>query len=189
MEEPVVLASASPRRTEILSRAGIAHVVAPVDADESLVAGDSPDIQALTIARRKAEAAAPRWPGRWVLAADTIVDVGGVPLGKPADDSDARRMLGALSGRPHAVHTGLALVTPSGTVHTAVESTRVHVRTLTPEVIDRYVASGEPRDKAGAYAIQGLGSLLIDRIDGAYDNVVGLPLARLLTLFAEARHR
>jgi septum formation protein len=182
-----VLASASPRRTEILSRAGIDHLVAPVGADESIGAGESPAAAAVTIARRKAEAAAPRWPGRWVLGADTIVDIDGRPLGKPRDDDDARRMLEALSGRVHRVHTGLALVSPDGRVHAGVESTGVHVRVLDREAIDRYVASGEPRDKAGAYAIQGIGSLLIDRIDGSYDNVVGLPLGRLLDLFAQAR--
>lgn len=184
--ELLVLASASPRRTEILSRAGISHRVAPVDADESLDPGETPAMAAESIARRKAAVASSRWAGQWILGADTIVDCDGKAFGKPKDDDDARAMLGQLSGSTHQVHTGLSLVTPGGIVYSGVESTQVTFRKLSPDEIDHYVQSGEPHGKAGAYAIQGIGALLIDRINGSYDNVVGLPLNRLLALFREA---
>ncbi|MDZ4803255.1 MAG: D-aminoacyl-tRNA deacylase [Candidatus Eisenbacteria bacterium] len=184
--DPLVLASASPRRTEILARAGISHITAPVHADESTPPDQPPLMAAGTIARRKAMAAASTWVGRWILAADTIVDSAGQAFGKPVDDDDARAMLGQLSGREHWVHTGLALVSPGGVLFSGVESTRVIFRDLMPEEIEHYVRSGEPRDKAGAYAIQGIGGLLIERINGSYDNVVGLPLNQLLALFREA---
>ena len=157
-----------------------------MDADETLPPDQSPAMAAEFIARRKAVAAASAWAGRWILAADTIVDCAGRSFGKPVDDEDARAMLGQLSGCTHQVHTGLSLVTPDGVVHSAVESTQVTFRQLSPDEIEHYVLSGEPHGKAGAYAIQGIGALLIDRIDGSYDNVVGLPLNRLLTLFREA---
>jgi MAF protein/D-tyrosyl-tRNA(Tyr) deacylase len=185
--EPLVLASASPRRSELLERAGIPHIVAPVAADETMRPGAAPRDEAERLAREKAVAAAPLWPGRTVLAADTIVDLAGQPLNKPENDADAARMLAALSGRTHGVHTGIALaVGGSGILRSAVVTTLVTFRALSSAEIAAYVASGEPRDKAGAYGIQGLAGLFVERIDGSYDNVVGLPLAHLATLLRSA---
>lgn len=181
----LVLASSSPRRTELLTKAGIEHEVAPVDADERMEPGVPPAELAIRLALRKAEAAADRWPGRMILAADTIVDIDETPLGKPANDHDARAMLRALSGRSHDVHTGVAVVTADGTKRAAVETTRVTFRDLTDREIRDYVATGEPRDKAGAYGIQGRGAMLVERIDGNYENVMGLPLNRVIALLRE----
>jgi MAF protein/D-tyrosyl-tRNA(Tyr) deacylase len=185
--EPLVLASGSPRRSELLTRAGIPHVVAPVAADESMRPGAAPREEAERLAREKVAAAAPLWPGRRVLAADTIVDLDGRPLNKPVDDEDAVRMLEALSGRTHEVHTGIALAAgSSGTIRSTVATTRVTFRELTGAEIAAYVASGEPRDKAGAYGIQGLAGLFVERVDGSCDNVVGLPLAQVARLLRAA---
>jgi MAF protein/D-tyrosyl-tRNA(Tyr) deacylase len=185
--EPLVLASASPRRSDLLRQAGIPHVVSPTTTDETLRPGASPREEAERLAREKAAAARPAWPGRRVLAADTIVDLDGESLGKPVDARDAARMLERLSGRTHEVHTGLALVAPgTGTIVSAVETTRVVFRELDAAEIQAYIESDEPFDKAGAYGIQGLGALLVERVDGSYDNIVGLPLARLVALLKSA---
>src|SRR3989442_14292285 len=129
------------------------------------------------LARGKAAVVAARRPADWVLAADTIVELDGVMLGKPADAGDAEGMLGRLAGREHRVATGFALAGPGGAVHTArLVLTRVRFRPLDARAIERYVASGEGEDKAGAYAVQGLGAGLIEHIDGSFTNVIGLPL-------------
>jgi septum formation protein len=181
---PVVLASASPRRADLLAAAGLTFEVRPVEVDERPVDGEDPGVYALRVALDKARAC-PASPGDVVLAADTVVVVGGLILGKPADDRDAARMLGLLSGRVHDVLT--AVVVRSGEREAAaVESTAVTFVSLTEDDIAWYVASGEPRDKAGAYAVQGLASRFVARIDGSYSNVVGLPIAvacRMLTEF------
>jgi septum formation protein len=181
---PIVLASASPRRASLLAAAGFTFVVRPAEVDESPLGGESPADYVARVARDKARASGPG-TDEVVLAADTVVVVDGMILGKPADDHDAARMLRLLSGRVHEVLTGIAI--RAGDRETsAVESTAVTFVPLADEAIRWYVASGEPRDKAGAYAVQGLASRFVSRIDGSYSNVVGLPVAgtcRLLTEF------
>ncbi len=180
----LVLASASPRRRELLESLDLDFAVRPATVDETPGPGERPRDLVRRLARAKAEAGAR--DGEWVLAADTIVVEDGAILGKPADRDDARRMLERLQGRWHLVLTGTALRPPAGDTLHAVESTRVLFAELTPEQIDWYAATGEPDDKAGAYAVQGLGSLFILEIDGNYSNVVGLPLPTVRQLFEGA---
>jgi septum formation protein len=179
----LVLASASPRRRELLEAAGYTFDVAPADVDERPRPGEIPHAYVARVALAKAEAVAPAFPGAIVLGADTAVVVDREVLGKPVDDRDAARMLAALAGRAHDVITGIALVGGSRTV-VAVESTTVWMRDLSDDVIRDYIASGEPRDKAGAYGIQGLASRFIPRIEGSYTNVVGLPVAAVSRLLS-----
>ena len=167
----IVLASASPRRADLLRAAGIEFEVIAADIDERVLAGESPEAYVRRLAEEKAKAVAPCAGGRPVLAADTVVVIDGAILGKPADAADARRMLQLLSGRSHAVLTAVCLNSVSRVEITAVEFDR-----LSPDEIDWYVASGEPMDKAGAYAIQGLASRFVTSITGSYSNVVGLPV-------------
>ncbi len=173
----LILASKSPRRREILTNAGIAFEVRVADVPEVRSAGEGPVEYVQRLAREKAEAVR-RAPGETVLAADTVVVLDEQVLEKPEGIEDARRMLAALSGREHVVVTGYCIVAPGGEV-VGAESTRVRFVPLSAEMIDAYVASGEPFDKAGAYAIQGLASKLIDRVEGDYFNIVGLPVARI----------
>jgi septum formation protein len=168
----IVLASASPRRAELLRAAGIPFEIVPAHVDESPLPGEAADLYVRRIAQAKARAVAGEAIGRLVLAADTVVVVGGEILGKPVDRGDAERMLQLLSGRHHEV---LTAVTIGG--ETRLESTTVEFSVLSDAEIHGYVASGEPMDKAGAYAIQGLASRFVTRIDGSYSNVVGLPVA------------
>jgi septum formation protein len=177
----LVLASASPRRRELLAAAGIAFDVDPVHVDESQLAGEPPERYVERVARMKAEAAARRHPDRPVLGADTTVTVDGVVLAKPDDARDAERMLRLLSGRTHDVLTAVAIGWQSR-VEAAVERTAVTFAPLSDEELSWYIASGEPEGKAGAYAIQGLASRFIPRIEGSYTNVVGLPVAAVLQL-------
>jgi septum formation protein len=171
----LVLASRSPRRAEILRAAGLPFVVRPADVHEQRRAGESPASYARRLAIDKA-AAVKMSPGEVVLGADTIVVLDDEVLEKPSDAADARRMLALLSGRTHEVITGICLrIGFRSVVDAAV--TRVMFSLLTADEIDAYVASGEPMDKAGAYAIQGLASKFIERIEGDYFNVVGLPVA------------
>lgn len=172
----IVLASASLRRAELLTAAAIEFEVMPAHLDESTRPGEMPDAYVRRIAEAKARAIGERVGDRLVLAADTTVVVDDVILGKPADDEDARRMLRLLSGRVHAVITGVTVLCDSRVV-TSVESTQVEFAPLSDAEIAWYVASGEPRDKAGAYAIQGGASRFVTRISGSYSNVVGLPIA------------
>ena len=176
----IVLASGSPRRRELLQRIGITEfrIVVP-DADETCPAGLSPQETVERIARAKAEAAkALTAPDEVVITADTMVFFGGERLGKPHDAADAARMLRELSGRKHTVCTGVT-VRRGETLRCAAVSTDVWFRALSECEIANYVASGEPMDKAGAYGIQGLGALLVERIDGDFFNVMGLPLLPL----------
>jgi nucleoside triphosphate pyrophosphatase len=193
----LILASASPRRAELLTAAGFGFEVRVANVDETPRTGESPREYVLRVAREKAIAArgaaaqGPAEAGHHddpvILAADTTVVVDGEILGKPVDDGDARRMLRRLSGRAHEVLTGVSL--RSGTdERSAVESTAVWFKPLTDQEIAWYVGSGEGRDKAGAYAIQGLGSRFIPRIDGSYSNVVGLPVATVQRLLTEIAH-
>jgi len=173
----LILASRSPRRQEILARAGIPHVVRPAEVDESMRHGEDARRYVERLARAKAEAVE-CGPDDVVLGADTVVVVEGEVLGKPSDAADARRMLERLAGRDHEVMTGICLRN-RGTAAEDVETTRVRFVPLSEEEVEEYVASGEPMDKAGAYAIQGLASKFIDRIEGCYFNVVGLPVAKV----------
>lgn len=179
---PIVLASASPRRREILTLLGVPFEAHAMDVDESPEPGELASALGLRIARKKVEAGAARFgEGRFVLAADTVVDVDGVGLGKPDDDADACRMLGLLGGRDHQVRTAVALA--HGGEVTVIESvTEVRFRPLDVGTIERYVASGEGRDKAGAYAMQGLGAALVVSIAGSSSNVIGLPAAETIDL-------
>lgn len=180
----VLLASASPRRAELLTGAGIAFDVAPADVDETRWPDEAPGAYCERLARAKALAVAARAPERVVVAADTIVVVGAEVFGKPVDAPDARRMLEALSGRTHEVLTGLALAA-GGAVRTVVERTAVEFAPLAEAEIAWYVATGEPMDKAGAYAIQGRASRFVARIQGSYSNVVGLPVATVYRLLRD----
>ncbi len=189
----LVLASGSPRRAELLRVAGIPFMVAPAPEVEHVHAAAAaplradPPRYAAALAEAKAAAIAARLPGRLVLGADTIVILGGEILEKPADPDDAARLLGRLAGRSHLVHTGLALLGgPAAARLIATETTRVEFLPLTAAAIRRYVATGEPLDKAGAYGIQGYGALMIRRVEGCYFNVMGLPLARLGELLRAA---
>ena len=177
----VVLGSASPRRRELLRRLLSDFEVIPSAVEERLA--DGPLVDAVArLAEEKARAVAAAHPGAVVLGADTIVVIDDEPLGKPADSSAARAMLQRLRGRPHEVLTGVAVVAGAG-VFTGTEVTRVFMARYSDELVARYVASGAPLDKAGAYAIQDLDGALVESIVGSYTNVVGLPLeltARLL---------
>jgi septum formation protein len=183
MPAMLLLASASPRRRELLAAAGIPHEVFPVDVDERPLAGESPAAYVRRLARTKAEAAAARFPGRVALGADTVVTIDGDVLGKPRDAADAARMLERLSGRQHQVFTAVAVV-GAGKAADDLDVTDVWFLNLSADVIAAYVATGEPADKAGAYAIQGRGSRLVERIAGNYGTVVGLPVPLVLRLVA-----
>jgi septum formation protein len=174
----LILASASPRRADLLTSAGFTFEVAVADVDETLHPGEPPQAYALRVARAKAAAIAAqcRESGNQVLAADTVVVVGGEILGKPADPADAARMLKTLSGKVHDVHTAVVLRSPDGE-KSAVVTTRVHLLPLTDNEIAWYIESGEPEGKAGAYAIQGRAARFIERIEGSWSNVVGLPIS------------
>jgi septum formation protein len=174
----IVLASASPRRQELLRNAGIPFTVQPAEIDETPLAGEAARDCAERLAREKALAVFQNRPQEWVLGADTIVVVDDVILGKPRDADDAARMLRLLSGRTHAVITGVCLVGPvASRTTTTSETTLVTFCDLSEDEIRDYIATGEPMDKAGAYAIQGIASRWIPRIEGDYSNVVGLPVA------------
>ena len=175
---PLILASASPRRRELLAALALPFAVGGADVDETPPARTTPAAVAAAIARRKLDAAvAKAQAGAIVLVADTVVAFDGCALGKPRDAAEAARMLRLLSGREHQVTTGVSLVHPNGNTETLSATTQVFFRTLTEDEIQQYVAGGEPMDKAGAYAIQGGASRWTDRIVGEYSNVVGLPLS------------
>lgn len=187
----LVLASGSPRRRELLALAGFAPRIVVPDVDESVWADESPTVYVVRVAGLKA-AAVEVVDGEVVLAADTTVELDGEALAKPLDDSDARAMLTRLSGRTHLVHTAVAArrggavgATPTGPIDAGVlVTTAVTFVELTVEQIARYVASGEPLDKAGAYAIQGAAGAFVRRVEGSVTNVVGLPLAETVELLA-----
>jgi septum formation protein len=175
----LVLASASPRRQELLRAAGIAFRVSPANVAEVVEPGEAPVTYAQRLAREKARAVAERLgkSGECVLGADTVVVVDGQILEKPANAEDAKRMLGLLSGRMHEVTTGVCLISPELTCEDVrAETTRVWMAEVPEEEITAYVASGDPMDKAGGYGIQGIASRWIPRIEGCYFNVVGLPV-------------
>lgn len=182
----LILASASPRRAELLESAGFTFEIMAADVDETPRKGEAPGLYTQRVARDKARQVvrSVEVAGAVVLAADTEVVVEGRILGKPSDSGHAGEMLRLLSGRDHDVLTAV-VVSAGGLERIEVVTTRVHVVPLTPREIDWYVASGEPMGKAGAYAIQGLGARFIDRIEGSWSNVVGLPLDRVHRLLGE----
>jgi septum formation protein len=181
----LVLASASPRRQELLRNAGIFFTVQAADIDETPLADERAEQCARRLAREKALAVSRLRPQDRVLGADTIVVVDGAILGKPRDAADAARMLRLLSGRTHEVITGVCLVEAGCEVKVASETTRVTMNELSEAEIQEYVASGEPMDKSGAYAIQGMASRWIPRIEGDYSNVVGLPVALVYAMLRQ----
>ena len=175
----LILASGSPRRRELMERMGLQFEVRAADADETLVPGLSAQEQVVRLSRIKAEAVARTLTEEAVIvAADTVVVLDGIILGKPKDQADAKRMLTAFSGRCHHVLTGLTVLGPKG-VETHCEETEVHFRPLSEGEIDRYIATGEPMDKAGAYGIQGYAALFVEKLAGDYYNVMGLPVCAL----------
>lgn len=183
----LILASASPRRRELLASLGLAFGVRPVAIDESPLDGEAPDayVERLAVAKASAEGAA----GELVLAADTVVALDDELLGKPADPAEARAMLARLAGRRHEVFTGVALRDPHAErLERSVARTSVDIAPLSADRIAWYVDTGEPLDKAGAYAIQGLGALFVTHIEGNYTNVVGLPLPAVHDLFVRLGH-
>ena len=180
----IILASASPRRSELLEQVGVRFQVIPSDTDEVLLAGETAEAHAVRLSRDKALEVARRQTiaGRWFIGSDTIVVLDGAILGKPADAAAARAMLKSLSGRHHRVVSGYAVHDRvSGRTISAAVMTKVFFKELTSREIEGYIATGEPFDKAGAYAIQGIGSFMIPRIEGSYTNVVGLPLCEVIS--------
>jgi septum formation protein len=187
---PLLLASASPRRRELLRRAGVVFEIHPADVDERLRDGEAPRAYASRLAREKALAVAARSgaePPRYVLGADTVVVHAGRIYGKPADPEDAVRILGELLGHTHRVLTAVALARSDGASlrEVCVES-QVSLRAASVPEIRAYVAGGEPLDKAGAYALQGEGGRFVERVEGSRSNVIGLPLDETLALLREA---
>jgi septum formation protein len=180
----IVLASSSPRRREILAALGLSFETRAADVDETVGAGEDAFDAAERLARAKAEVVAAAFPDALVVAADTLVVLDGEALGKPKDRADARRTLARLSGRVHEVVTAVALAR-GGRIACGRESTRVHFAPMTDAEIEGYVASGEPDDRAGSYAIQGKGGLFVTGVEGSPSNVVGLPVRLLYTLAAD----
>jgi septum formation protein len=183
----LILASASPRRRELLAGLGLRFEILTSDVEERLEAGESVEAYVERLARSKAAAIAACNPEAWVIAADTVVWLDGHVLEKPDGRADAIRMLETIAGREHVVYTGTALQNQArGWSRAMVTSTRVRMVPIPRDEIEWYVDTGEPMDKAGAYAVQGIGAMFIESIDGNYTNVVGLPLAPLLRMMREA---
>jgi septum formation protein len=181
----VCLASISPRRRELLTQIGVPHVVSAADVDEAVHPGEAPADYVVRVACAKAHAVRARGTQLPVLAADTTVVIDGRVLAKPRDRADALAMLARLSGRTHAVLTAVALASAAG-VDFRLSASEVRLRSVTPEERAAYWASGEPRDKAGGYAIQGIGALFIEHLSGSYSGVMGLPLYETGELLAAA---
>ncbi len=188
MSERIVLASASPRRRALLEQIGLDFDVVPSRSEELMHVGETPEQLVVRLSLEKAGdvAARPEVAGRWFIGSDTIVLCGGRILGKPRDAEDAAAMLRQLSGREHQVLSGFAVIDrQTGRQCQEAVCTKVRFRDLTDDEIARYIATGEPADKAGAYAIQGLGVCFVAGIEGSYSNVVGLPLCRLTLVLKE----
>jgi len=183
----LILASSSPRRKDLLASFGKPFIIDIPDVDESLLPGEDPSAHVRRLALDKARTVVTRHDGGLVVAADTIVVLDGLIIGKPGDEADARRMLGALSGRSHQVYTGVAVAdAAAGTAASRVACSLVTIASIGEEEIARYVATGEPLDKAGSYAVQGLGGKYVSRVNGSLSNVIGLPLEELRELFLSA---
>lgn len=186
MPKKIILASNSPRRKELLRQIGLTFTSDPADLDEAILPGEAPEVYAVRVALDKARVAAARAGEALVIAADTIVVLDGIILGKPVDAADAERMLSLLSGRMHRVITGLAIIDAgTGRPATAAATTNVWFHPLSPRTISAYAATGEPLDKAGAYGIQEKGALLVEKIEGCYFNVVGLPVSLLSAMLKD----
>ncbi len=187
MDHPLlILASASPRRQELLASAGIAFEIIPSEADERTREGESPEEYVRRLAREKAADVAEKHRHRWVLAADTTVVINGSILGKPKDLPEAREMLERLSGQEHRVITGYCILhSSSRETREGRVITRVRFKSLSPEEIQWYLDTGEPFDKAGAYAVQGKAAFMVKEIRGSYTNVVGLPLCEVIEVLEE----
>jgi septum formation protein len=185
----LVLASASPRRVDLLARIGVTpDAVVPADVDESVPKGELPREHALRLAREKAEAVAAKEPEALVLGADTVVAVGRRILPKVEDEATLRACMRLLSGRRHRVLTGIALAIPGGELRQRLGETMIAMKRLSEEEIDYYASHGEWRGKAGGYALQGYGEVYVRHIAGSYSNVVGLPLAETRVLLKSARY-
>ncbi len=185
LREKLVLASSSPRRAEILERAGWPHEIIVAGIDETLLPNEEAAAYVQRLARSKAEAIAQRLEHGLVLGADTTVVVGKQILAQPVDAADARRMLGLLNAKWHEVLTGVAVVRVGGETRVAYETTRVRFAEMSDKEIDWYIATGEPFGKAGAYGIQGKASLFIEEIEGDYFNIMGLPIRLVYELAAD----
>ena len=179
----LILASSSPRRRQLLELIGFPFLVVPPEADEKPRAGEAPTSFVRRAARDKAIEVAHRHPSGPVLGADTVVEIDRTILGKPGSPDVAEEMLRSLSGREHLVHTAITLIN-DGRSHDIIDTARVRCVSFTEQVISWYVSTGEPLDKAGAYAVQGIGGLLVEKVEGSPYTVVGLPIHRLPELFA-----
>ncbi len=183
MKKRLILASESPRRNELLKQMGLDFEVVPSNVPEDFVQAESPQEHVMRLAEAKAREVANRYPEYWVIAADTIVCIDGSILGKPTGRDEAVEMLRRLSGREHRVWTGFSVLhSGKGESDKEVVQTTVRMKTLTAAEIEWYVHTGEPLDKAGGYAIQGIGSFMVESIRGSYTNVVGLPLCELIQM-------
>jgi len=179
-ENPLILASQSPRRKRLLQQLRIPFKAIPSHIPEEGMVGD-PQGLAVQLASEKALSIRDKAEAHWILGADTIVEINGDVLGKPKDEADAAAMLGRLSGQRHRVVTGFSLVNPMGILaHSEVVVTEVQVKQLSPQEIQAYIRTGEPFGKAGSYAIQGIGAFMVEAISGSYTNVVGLPLCAVV---------
>ena len=183
----LILASASPRRLDLLARIGVTpDAIEPADIDESVPVGELPRAHALRLAAEKAAAVGARFPDDLVLAADTVVAVGRRILPKVEDEATLRQCMALLSGRRHRVLTGVALALPGGAIRSRLVETMIAIKRLSPDEVDYYAAHGEWRGKAGGYALQGYGEVYVRHIAGSYSNVVGLPLAETRHLLKSA---
>ena len=186
-DSKIVLASQSPRRVELLKEISAQFEVAPSSIEEVLDPGLRPEENAQYLARAKAESIAPNFPDCWVIGADTLVTLDHEIFGKPEDEEDAKRILKKLSGREHLVVTGICVVGPEKSLNKAVVS-QVKIKPLTDQEIEGYIATGEPMDKAGAYAIQGEGNFMVRSFTGSKNNIIGLPLDELKILLKKTYH-
>lgn len=183
----LILASASPRRRQLLQEAAVAFTVVPSNTEEIALPGESPSEYVVRVSREKAQDVGIHHPGSWILGADTIVALDGRIFGKPRDADDGFRMLSSLSGRTHQVMTAFVLLDSVGQAkESQVVISHVTFKSLSDEQIREYLATGEPFDKAGAYAVQGLGSALVERVEGSYTNVIGLPVEEVLAALCRA---
>jgi septum formation protein len=184
----LILASASPRRQELLRAVGLKFKIIPAHVNENYLAGENPRQHVKRLSSNKAMVIAGKYPGSWVLGADTIVVIDGLILGKPKNQTQAREMLQKLSGREHKVFTGFTIAHAAHEIYqTTVIQSSVRFKTLSPKEMEWYVACDEPYDKAGGYAVQGKGACFIQSIRGSYTNVIGLPLCEVLDAFKKLR--
>lgn len=183
---PLILASDSPRRAALLEQIGVGFEQQPADVDETPRPDETPETLCRRLARTKAGAIAGQRPSAVVLGADTLIEFDGEALGKPRDAADGHRMLTRLAGTTHRVHTAMTVFNANGAEHTAVSTSTVTLRAIDSDEIERYWATGEPADKAGGYAIQGLGAIFVSHVDGSASAIAGLDCCRVATLLQTA---